>query len=283
MTDKVTFWITSTGRNYVVPCIEEFLKHNTYPNFELLIYESDPSSKHIQMFYDLDCPKRVWVGDWPKLGWVYNHLFRHTEQYFVRVDDDCWPACDPGDMLTDGINLLKEQPLQRPMSHVAMDMNPRIAWNPETNVTCPAVSTDINFKGVVQTKGGPVMGFTNPAGISLVDKKRLGTSFSDDDAPWNGAEMRHIEYLRRHGLWTGYMMWWWGVYGHFGAVSSEGHDRSYSSEGYQSYIDEKLYGRRPVDEYNRYVPKHKSEITEDTEEIRKKWPGFATPSCYKRI
>jgi hypothetical protein len=252
----ISIWITSTGRETLFPCIEKFLELNTYPNYELLIYESNPDNDNNTMKYleKLTCPHKLWHSEWPKLGWVYNHFLQHTGEYFIRVDDDCWPVEDPAAMFRDAIHLLKMQGFPSRISHVALDMNPRIAWNPDTGKLCPAVETDtLNYRGVHESSRGPTMLFRNPPGVGIVKRSYLGASFTSPDAPWDGAEARHIGYLFGQKLWTAYMLKWWGVYGHYGRMSSDGHNRDWSVDAYEFYENNGYHGRRSREQMSSYV------------------------------
>ncbi|KKL55307.1 hypothetical protein LCGC14_2256740, partial [marine sediment metagenome] len=48
---KISIWLTSTGRyDLVKNDIESFLEHNTYPNFQFIIFESVPTEESLKYY-----------------------------------------------------------------------------------------------------------------------------------------------------------------------------------------------------------------------------------------
>ena len=48
---KITVWLTSTGRyDLIKNDIESFVKHNTYPNWQWVIFESVPTEESLKYY-----------------------------------------------------------------------------------------------------------------------------------------------------------------------------------------------------------------------------------------
>ena len=238
----VTIWVTSTGRACAVQCVQETVRQCKYPNYRMLIFESQPDNPHgtLDAFYALDCEKRIWVGDYPPLGFIYNLFADNSDRFIQRLDDDCWPACDPSDHWRDAIALLQAQPLNRPLSHVATEMNPRVCANPDV----PAMKADPTLVGIVREGPfGPLALYRDPSGISLMDRQFMLPW--NETCHWRQTELYHILLARQCRHLTAYMLRWWGCIGHFDALAVDGIDRTQQAAAYAMYRDNGYFGRRP--------------------------------------
>jgi hypothetical protein len=243
----ITFWVTSVGREYVLRCVNNLVERCKYPNYQVLIYESKPDNPFntMDVFEALPCEKTIWHNTaerFPNLGWVYNLFMENTGDWFIRMDDDTEPFADPTELLLEGIELLQDTSLPWPVSHVAVESNPRI---------CREESFLFNemqrgMLGVHDTdKYGPLLVFTYHPGLSLVKKDLV--------APWNAAchwrdvELHHMNELKDRGVRSVYLLKWWGFWGHFGTLGVDNVDRQQNTDRCNHYFEEGYYGRRPED------------------------------------
>ena len=127
---KISIWITSTGRyTYTKATIDSFLKHNTYPNYEILVVESVPTETTFTKdfphhkdtpIYQFDKNKeyleqlqrnndniKVWFRPWEYLGNVRRFLLDNTYgDYFMLLNDDVYTYVDNKDHICEAINAL---------------------------------------------------------------------------------------------------------------------------------------------------------------------------------
>lgn len=239
-------WVTSTGRPCVLDCVREFVRYCDYPNWRMLIFESEPNNPHntVDVFKSLDCEKMVWTGDYPPLGWVLNLLMDNTERFFVRVDDDCWPVCPTKDMMADAIKVLDCQPIRNHVvSHVALEMNPRLGFNAVTNQPIP---NEPGMVGVIPASNwGPFLVLSMPGSMPVVDKRFILPW--NETCHWRQVELYHINFCIRQGFLTIYLLKWWGVMGHFSAEGVDGTSREKNLRQYREYQRRGFFGlRRPA-------------------------------------
>lgn len=242
----ITIWVTSTGRKVVLDCVREMVRHCDYPNYRMLIFESKPDNEFgtVEAFKALDCDKRVWVGDYPPLGWIYNLFMANTDAFFVRLDDDCYPVCPIGDMVRDAINLISRSPISgRTISHVALEMNPRLGWD---NTNRRPIPDEPGVAGGGLThEWGPVVLLDMPGAMPLVNKHLILPW--NETCHWRQAELYHIESNCQMRLLTAYVLKWWGVMGHWSAEGIDGVDRQRNLNAYTLYRDKGYFGLRPED------------------------------------
>ena len=120
---KISIWITSTGRyNCTKRTIDAFLKYNTYPNIEFLIFHSVPTleSKSTYTASDVGEPKvlllfekllqeypgKLWVEPWPPFGNTLVTLLDNSADYFINLGDSNAVVCDGAEQIKAGIKLL---------------------------------------------------------------------------------------------------------------------------------------------------------------------------------
>jgi hypothetical protein len=122
---KISVWITSTGRYDLVKLdIESFVKYNTYPNFEWIIFESVPteeslkyyntpllqSDKTIEYLKTVPNVQKLMIEPWPYWGDAAQALLDATDtDYFINLEDDWETICDPHEWFVDAIKLLRKK------------------------------------------------------------------------------------------------------------------------------------------------------------------------------
>lgn len=123
---KISIWITSTGRYEITKrTIAAFLKHNTYTNYEFLIFHSilTPQAKvaytasdvgesrTMLLFHDLlqDHPGKMWAEPWPPFGNALTTLLENSAEFFINLGDANMTAYDGKEQLIDGISLLRQE------------------------------------------------------------------------------------------------------------------------------------------------------------------------------
>ena len=122
---KISIWITSTGRYSLVrQDIESFVKHNTYPNVQWIIFESVPteeslkyyntpllqSDKTIEYLKTVPNVHKLMIEPWPYWGNVAQTLLDVTNtDYFINLEDDWETICDPHEWFVDAIKLLRKK------------------------------------------------------------------------------------------------------------------------------------------------------------------------------
>ena len=122
---KISVWITSTGRyDLVRKDIESFVKYNTYPNWQFIIFESVPtkeslkyynthllkSDESIEYLKTVKNVKRLFIEPWPPWGKVCQTLLDATDtEYFINLEDDWVTIYDPREWFIEVIALLKSR------------------------------------------------------------------------------------------------------------------------------------------------------------------------------
>lgn len=246
----LTFWVTSTGRSCVLDCVRETVKWCDYPNYRMLIFESQPDNPHgtVEAFRALPCEKKVWTGDYPPLGFIYNTFMEKTERFFVRLDDDCHPVCSIKDMVTEAIDLLTKQPLmpEYPIATVPLEMNPRMAYDLATGTAPEGANRIPRFIGYdLTTDYGPLALVGHPGSLPVTDKRFLLPW--NETCHWRQTELYYILDLERRGIVSAYMLKWWGIMGHFSSAGVDGVSRAKNLRLYEAYRDRGYSGRRPED------------------------------------
>jgi len=123
---KVSIWITSTGRyDCTKRTIDAFLKYNTYPNIEFLIFHSIPTAESMQTYNAVDVgnadvlplfekllqeyPGKLWAEPWPPFGNALTILLNNSAEYFINLGDSNAAVCDGIKQINAGIKLLKAE------------------------------------------------------------------------------------------------------------------------------------------------------------------------------
>jgi hypothetical protein len=209
----------------------------------LLIFESQPDNPYstVDVFKALPCEKAIWAGDYPPLGWVYNLFMENTERFFLRVDDDCHPVCPMGDMVSDAMNLLDAQPVkEKTISHVALEMNPRLAFDQATGSPIPR---EAGVAAIRTDQWGPLIVMRMAGALPVVDKRFVLPW--NESCHWRQVELYHINLCLASDLLTAYMLKWWGVMGHFSPEGVDGVSRMHNLRRYLEYQKRGFYGLRP--------------------------------------
>lgn len=122
---KISVWITSTGRyDLVKNDIESFVKHNTYPNWQFIVFESVPteeslkyyntpllqSDKTIEYLKTVPNVHKLMINPWPYWGNVAQALLDATDtDYFINLEDDWTTIYDPHEWFVESIKLLRKK------------------------------------------------------------------------------------------------------------------------------------------------------------------------------
>lgn len=121
---KISIWLTSTGRyDCIKLTIDAFLKYNTYPNIEFLMFHSVPTEESMHtynaadvgdpnvllLFEDLlrEYPGKLWVEPWPPFGNTLKTLLDNSADYFINLGDANAAVCDGANQIEAGIKLLE--------------------------------------------------------------------------------------------------------------------------------------------------------------------------------
>ena len=240
---KVSVWITSTGRyEFLKTTIDSFLKYNTYPNIEWLIFESIPTEesrkffntplietdKCIEYLEALDVPnKHFWVESWPPYGNILQKFLDFTDaEYYISIEDDCQCVYDPCNQWLDGIELIKNDPH---LLGFRGDLS-----NPEVN------ENDKRFVGV---KRHPVSDYlywpvAGGATFTSAEKmRRIGGHLTDHSLrEFIKIESHQNNEMIAHSMYIGVMLKYYGSFAHIGHTEVTGRDRKWSSDGYLNAV-----------------------------------------------
>ena len=122
---KISVWLTSTGRHDLVKQdIESFIEHNTYPNWQFIIFESVPtkeslkyyntpllqSDKTIKYLKTVPNAHKLMIEPWPYWGVTAQSLLDATDtDYFINLEDDWTTIYDPHEWFVESIKLLRKK------------------------------------------------------------------------------------------------------------------------------------------------------------------------------
>ncbi len=122
---KISVWLTSTGRlDLVKRDIESFVKHNTYPNWQWIIFESVPTEESLKHYntpllksaetieYLKSVPNvhKLMIEPWPYWGVTAQTLLNATDtDYFINLEDDWTTVYDPHEWFVESIKLLRKK------------------------------------------------------------------------------------------------------------------------------------------------------------------------------
>lgn len=127
---KISVCIPSVGRyNLLKGTIESFLMYNTYPNIEILVYESEnnealhkafprapatifqfaENKQYLQQLHDAGTVK-VFFYPWTPMENAYKFLVAHAADYFIFMEDDITTFADPKDHFIDSIKVIDNYP-----------------------------------------------------------------------------------------------------------------------------------------------------------------------------
>ena len=126
---KISVCIPSIGRYELLKdTIESFLVHNTYPNIEVLVYESEdndalhrtfrapPSTfqfkenkEYLQQLQHENKIK-VFFNPWAHMVNTYRFLVSQAADYFIFIEDDIATFVDPKDHFIDSIKVIENDP-----------------------------------------------------------------------------------------------------------------------------------------------------------------------------
>jgi len=122
---KISIWLTSTGRHDLVKRdIESFVEHNTYPNWQFIIFESVPTEESLQYYntpllksaecieYLKTVPNvhKLMIEPWTYWGDTAQALLDATDTaYFINLEDDWETLCDPHEWFVESIKLLRKK------------------------------------------------------------------------------------------------------------------------------------------------------------------------------
>ena len=122
---KISVWVTGTGRyDLVKKDIESFVKYNTYPNWQWIIFESVPteeslkhynthllkSAKSIEYLKTVPNVHELMIEPWPYWGDAAQSLLDATDtDYFINLEDDWVTIHDPHEWFVESIKLLRKK------------------------------------------------------------------------------------------------------------------------------------------------------------------------------
>lgn len=248
---KVSVWITSTGRyDFLQATLGGFLKYNTYPNIEFLVFESIPTKESLKYFNTpsmrtqacIDYVKSLklsnlihWVEEWPPWGSILQKFLDYTDApYAIQLDDDCQCVTDPKTQWIDGIELLKQ------------DQNLLGFRNDLSDDT--VTENDTRFNGVKRNTISDYLYWPVHGGICFIDVARLHTlgGFVSDHAlpEYIQVEQGINKLLRDNAMYIGVMLKYYGSFAHIGHTEVTGRDRRWSKDFYMSLVNRKFFGVR---------------------------------------
>lgn len=242
---KISIWITSTGRyDNTKRTIESFLKHNTYPNYEFLIFHSIATTeakafykapdvgdeKTIELFDNLlqKHPGRLWAAPWPPLGNVLTLLMNNSEEYFLSLGDSNTVVTDPHQQLVDGIQMLRFDPqllgLRTDLGHQKLYLN-----NPKYHFQGPKTTPNGDF----------VYWYIYPVSAQLVDTAKMKMIGFPVDHPLtdrNCTESITQTKMAELGYYSGIQMKHNGFTHHINKFSTDGDTRQWRVDGYDNIL-----------------------------------------------
>jgi len=248
---KISVWFTSTGRyKFLRPTIETFLEKNTYPNIEMLFFESVPTdesrkcfntnlietTKCIDFLNTLDVPnKHVWIEPWPPFGNVLQKFLNFTDApYCLQLEDDVAAMCDPSEQIQDAIKLINDDPQ---LLGLRLDLS------------CPDVNeNDERFKGVKRHSISDYVYWPVAGGAPICSVAKLkqigGFLVNHPLQDFVKIESDLNSKMTSNNMYIGVMLKYYGVFAHIGAMCVDGRDRTWSSDGYKKYAENGWFGRR---------------------------------------
>ena len=249
---KISVWVTSTGRfKFLKPTLDAFLKYNTYPNVEFLIFESVPTEESKKIFHapnietekcieyikGLDIPKKHIVKPWPFLGDVYNELLDLTEDYYISIEDDCVTVCDPTEQFVEGVKLLDADDK---LLGIRTDLR---------DPTSVYAGSD-RFKGTKMFEGTEYVYWdVCSGGAQIMDARKVReiNKFPSGQAlnTYGDTERHQQREMIAAGMYCGVNLNFYGFLSHEGAESVCGDDRTWSSKAYKEFIQKGWYGKGP--------------------------------------
>lgn len=234
---KLSVWVTSTGRVQNLPLtIESFIKYCTYPNYEILIVESqmtDISKKFFALEYVYeketveylnqlpvkfpDISFQIFVQPFKILGQVYDQLLSLTGDYYINVEDDNETFCDPAPILPDLMNLLDNDPQ---LLGMRVDLRDETVYE-----NCPRFP---EFKEYGDHKYVLWKDWCS-GGNHVMDARKVRQigGFITDHAPDQYIQTEHDQTRKMctAEMYIGISLKWWGFVGPHGSFGVQGGDR----------------------------------------------------------
>ena len=249
MLSKITVWVTSCGRiHFLKDTIESFIHHCTYPNYEMVIVESqmtEVSKKFIATEYvkeketadyiltlPVKFPQikfKIFIQPHKALGQVYDQLLKETGDYFVNIEDDLVTVCDPKDQFVSGIYLLQNDPK---LLGIRVDLRDDTVFEgcsrfPETHQV-----NDTKYVVWKEWCSG---------GAQIMDAKKVRDigGYKTDHAPDQYIQTEHDQSakMRTAGMYTAISLKYWGFLKHIGQYGVQGGDRTWTVVGYGDLAD----------------------------------------------
>lgn len=253
---KLSVWVTSTGRyNFVKQTIDEFVKLCTYPNYEMLIIESQMTKDSLRFFSSVNRDEektaeyinslptlyphvkfRIFIQPWKKLGAVYNQLLDMSADYYLNIEDDLVALCDPNEQIVDAIKLLQADPL---LFAVRQDLRDETVYDGCTRF--PVTKEAAGMKYVIWDWCS--------GGLQTIDvaKARQAGRFNEthEDDKYGQTEITQTEQMNALGMYIGINLKYYGFLKHIGARSIQNAPREWSVEIYEKAESRKRFGRGP--------------------------------------
>jgi len=242
---KLTVWVTSCGRiEYLKDTIESFIKYCTYPNYEMIIIESQMTEISKKFFnlekikeketseYILNLQERfpqvkfkIFIQPHKALGQVYDQLLKETGDYFVSIEDDLVTVCDPKDQFIDGIKMLDKDPK---LLGIRIDLRDDTVYEgcsrfPETHQI-----DDIKYVVWKDWCSG---------GAQIMDARKVKAigGYKTDHEPHLYIQTEHDQSakMKTAGMYTAISLKYGGFLKHIGQYGVQGGDRTWTVVGYE--------------------------------------------------
>lgn len=242
---KIQIWVTSCGRiHYLKPTIDSFIQQCTYPNYEMVIIESqmtEVSKKFFALEHVHERETAEYInslpGTYPNikfnihiqpfriLGQTYDQLLAMTGDYFLNIEDDLVTVCDPAKEILDGIRLLDRDP---ELLGMRTDLRDETVYE-----GCP------RFSEMKETDGYKYFVWRDwcSGGAQIMDarKTRAIGGYITDHEPNNYimTEKDQSAKMRTAKMYTGIGLRYYGFLAHIGGHGVQGGDRIWTVEAYQ--------------------------------------------------
>ncbi len=250
---KVSVWITSTGRlDAVRTTIEDFIEKCTYPNYEVVIIESQMTPES-STFFNLDHIKKaeteeylrslpekhsgvafkIFIQDWKRLGEVYNQQLANTSGYFINLEDDAHTVADPSDQFTDAIKMLQDDPK---LLGLRMDLRDDSVYEGSPRFKGTKEAAGIKFVYWDFCSGG--------AQFMDASKVRALGGYLDTHPidKYGQTEIDQTKKMLDAEMYIGVSLKYYGFWAHMSSKSVQGADRQWSRDLYDKLTEKGWYG-----------------------------------------
>lgn len=253
---KLSVWVTSCGRISFLPStIETFISNCSYPNYEMIIIESQMTDISRQ-FFALEFVKEKETAEYLKtlpekfphvkfnimtqpfriLGQTYDQLLSLTGDYFLNIEDDLTTHGDPCNEIAEDIKLLDSDP---GLLGVRVDLRDETVFE-----NCPRFN-GFEMKQVDDYKYYIWKDWCS-GGAQVMDARKVRAigGYITTHAPndYIMTEKDQSAKMRDAKMYTGIGLKYYGFLAHIGHHGVQGGDRTWTVEAYGDAAQSGYFG-----------------------------------------